>query len=262
MENIKEASSKDQTHPFCFRTLTGNRADRALVFDCYGDWERGSSDALQPLFTQKTCPNPERVFEVLGRIKAGIQAGDKTLLYPVVLKEAYKSLCAELRLWYDETAAEEYALSVGSWPAFPDSVEALAMLKSLGVKLVIHSNVDNRSFEETRRKLEGDWGVFDNVFTAEDIGSYKPDYRNFKYVLDKLEDQYEIQASEVLIVANSKRADIAPAKRLGLKSVWINRPEAILGVKGYEDVRADFEFGSMLDFAQGLKDVKENDNDD
>ncbi|WWC69138.1 haloacid dehalogenase, type II [Kwoniella pini CBS 10737] len=236
---------------------------KALIFDCYGtliDWEQGSYDALQSLFNQKTCPSPEKVFKSLGKIKSNLQAGDKTMLYPIVLKEAYKLLCAELRLYYDEESAEEFALSVGFWPAFSDSIEALTILKSLNSKLIIHSNVDNQSFEKTRKKLEGDWGIFDNVFTAEDIGSYKPDYRNFHYVLESLEEEYEINSNEVLIVANSKRADIAPAKRLGLKSVWINRPEAILGVKGFEDIKADFEFSSMKHFAISLKDIMENDD--
>ncbi|WWD01043.1 haloacid dehalogenase, type II [Kwoniella sp. B9012] len=235
---------------------------KALIFDCYGtliDWEQGSYDALQPIFQQKTCPDPEKVFETLGKIKARIQAEDKTMLYPAVLKEAYRMLTGELRLWYDEEAAEAYALSVPSWPPFPDSQDALSTLKGLEVKMVIHSNVDNESFEGTRKKLEGSWGKFDDIFTAEDIGSYKPDYRNFYHVLQSLEDQYEIQPNEVLVVANSKRADIAPAKRLGLKTVWINRPEAILGVKGYEDVRADWEFGSMREFAEELQSVKEDD---
>ncbi|WRT67457.1 haloacid dehalogenase, type II [Kwoniella shivajii] len=231
---------------------------KALVFDCYGDWEQGSCDNLQPIFTQRTCPEPEKVFATLGAIKARIQAEDKTMLYPAVLKEAYRLVTGELRLRYDEDAAETYALSVGSWPAFPDSKEALSNLKSAGLKLVIHSNVDNQSFEETRKRLEGDWGEFDEVFTAEDIGSYKPDYRNFHHVLEALNDQYEIHPSEVLIVANSKRADIAPGRRLGLKTVWINRPEAILGVKGFEDVKADYEFESMKEFAEELKAVKEN----
>ncbi|WWC89713.1 haloacid dehalogenase, type II [Kwoniella dendrophila CBS 6074] len=231
---------------------------KALVFDCYGDWEKGSFEALQPIFEQKTCPDPERVFATLGKIRAKIQAEDKTMLYPAVLKEAYRLLTGELRLWYDEEAAESYALSVGSWPAFPDSKEALSVLHSIGMKLIIHSNVDNASFEDTRKKLEGDWGEFDNVFTAEDIGSYKPDFRNFHYVLEKLEEEYGIESNEVLIVANSKRADIAPAKRLGLKSVWINRPQAILGVKGFEDVKPDFTFDSMEEFAEELKAVKED----
>ncbi|WVW82719.1 haloacid dehalogenase, type II [Kwoniella bestiolae CBS 10118] len=234
---------------------------KALIFDCYGtliDWEQGSYNALQPIFQQKTCPVPEKVFETLGKIKARIQAEDKTMLYPAVLKEAYRVLTGELRLWYDEEAAEAYALSVGAWPAFPDSQDALSVLKGLDVKLVIHSNVDNASFEETRQRLEGSWGSFDNVFTAEDIGSYKPDYRNFHHILQALEEEYEIQPNEVAVVANSKRADIAPARRLGLKTVWINRPEAILGVKGYEDVRPDYEFGGMEEFAEELKRIKED----
>ncbi|WVR05485.1 haloacid dehalogenase, type II [Kwoniella sp. DSM 27419] len=235
---------------------------KALVFDCYGtliDWEQGSWDALQPLVTQKTCPEPERLFAALGAIKARIQAEDHTMIYPAVLKEAYRLLTGEFRLWYDEEAAQAFAESVGSWPAFPDSQEALATLNGAGVKLFILSNVDNDSFAETRKKLEGDWGSFDGVFTAEDLGSYKPDFRNFHHVLQNLDAEYDIQPGEVLFVANSKRADIEPAGRLGLKTVWINRPGAILGVKGYEHVKPTYTFESMERFADALREVKEED---
>jgi len=49
---------------------------------------------------------------------------------------------------------------------------------------VILSNVDNESFSFSNRKL----GVeFDAIYTAEDIGSYKPSLRNFEYMLEKLQ---------------------------------------------------------------------------
>ncbi|MEJ0072115.1 MAG: haloacid dehalogenase [Pseudomonadota bacterium] len=60
--------------------------------------------------------------------------------------------------------------SVGRWPAFPDSAEALGYLKQ-HFKLVILSNVDRTSFGRSNAKLGVD---FDLVLTAQDIGSYKP----------------------------------------------------------------------------------------
>lgn len=76
---------------------------------------------------------------------------------------------------------EEYGLSVEFWPEFDDSPSALAYLKQHG-KLVILSNVDHASFDHLRRKL-GD--EFDAVYTAEDLGSYKPPDRNLDCMLEK-----------------------------------------------------------------------------
>ena len=51
-------------------------------------------------------------------------------------------------------------------------------------KLVILSNVDNETFQASNRRLQVD---FDAIYTAEDIGSYKPSARNFDYMIEKLE---------------------------------------------------------------------------
>ena len=78
--------------------------------------------------------------------------------------------------------ARTYGQSVKRWPAFSDSVEALAYLKQ-HFKLIILSNVDNASFAYSNARLQV---KFDAVYTAEDCGSYKPSDRNFNYFLDRL----------------------------------------------------------------------------
>jgi hypothetical protein len=50
-------------------------------------------------------------------------------------------------------------------------------------KLVILSNVDNETFQASNRRLQVE---FDAIYTAEDIGSYKPSARNFDYMIEKL----------------------------------------------------------------------------
>ena len=72
----------------------------------------------------------------------------------------------------------EYGRSVGNWPAFEDSPGALQYLKK-HFKLVILSNVDNETFQASNRRLQVE---FDAIYTAEDIGTYKPSARNFDYM--------------------------------------------------------------------------------
>ena len=75
----------------------------------------------------------------------------------------------------DDEAAS-LAVSVPDWPAFPDSAEALERL-ARRFKLIILSNVDRASFAGSNARL----GVtFTSILTAQDIGSYKPDPRNFE----------------------------------------------------------------------------------
>ena len=104
------------------------------------------------------------------------------------------------------------------WPAFSDSADSLRYLKRF-YKLVVLSNVYNRSFSYSNEKL----GVeFDAVYTAEDIGSYKPDQRNFDYMLKNL-TSIGINKPDILHPAESMFHDHAPANRANLANCWIYR---------------------------------------
>ena len=63
---------------------------------------------------------------------------------------------------------------------------------------------------------------FDATYTAEDIGSYKPDPRNFDYMLAHLAAR-GIAREQILHTAESLYHDHVPAKRVGLATCWIHR---------------------------------------
>ncbi|MBS0562102.1 MAG: HAD hydrolase-like protein, partial [Proteobacteria bacterium] len=155
--------------------------------------------------------------------------------------------------WGVDATEEEhrrFGASVPDWPAFPDSAEALAYLKR-HYKLVILSNVDRVSFAGSNKRL----GVeFDAIYTAQDIGSYKPDPRNFQYMLDKLAGQ-GIGKADILHTAQSLFHDHVPAKRFGLAGAWIDRRADQGGgwgatAKPAEDARYDFRFTSLAEMAE------------
>jgi 2-haloalkanoic acid dehalogenase type II len=117
-----------------------------------------------------------------------------------------------------ERDAQAFASSVPNWPAFDDSHEALLDLQRQ-CKLVILSNVDNKSFAGSNARL----GVtFDAILTAQDIGSYKPDLNNFHVLLQRASDM-GVPRHQHLHVAQSLFHDHVPAQAVGLKTVWINR---------------------------------------
>jgi len=191
-----------------------------LSFDCYGtliDWEAGLSHALEPL-REKAGLATDGLLEAFGRIEHRLQDEFPGLRYSELLSKAHVRLSAELGIAPNAEEARAFGQSVGDWPAFPDTAEALTYLKR-HFQLVILSNVDRESFAGSNRRL----GVqFDHIFTAEEIGSYKPDPRNFQYLLDRMGD-VGVARSQLLHVAQSLFHDHVPANEFGIASAWIDR---------------------------------------
>jgi putative hydrolase of the HAD superfamily len=193
-----------------------------LTFDCYGtliDWESGMIKALAPLIDQLDGRlSRNEILEAHARYEASQERQTPTKPYREVLAIVYRRLAEE---WGINTRWDEcmsYGQSIKDWPAFPDTAGALRYLKQ-HFKLVILSNVDNLSFAESNMKL----GVsFDAIYSAEDIGSYKPSDTNFEYMLAMLKLRgYE--KKDILHTAESMFHDHAPANRFGIKSCWIYR---------------------------------------
>jgi FMN phosphatase YigB (HAD superfamily) len=106
------------------------------------------------------------------QLEAQIQTEHATLPYPKVLEAIYKRLAEQLAVPAAESEIKEFGESIGKWPAFPDTVAAMQVLGKY-YKLVVLSNVDKASFARTPSgPLAG--VKFDAIYTAGDIGSYKP----------------------------------------------------------------------------------------
>lgn len=233
---------------------------KLLSFDVYGtliDWERGALTAFEPTLKKsgKTDIDRKYILQVLHKIESAVEAENPTLKYSEALAVVHPKLCKELGL--QEPTKEEsvkFGSTVGSWPAFPDTVEALKRLSKV-YKLVVLSNVDNDSFKEgNAHGLEG--FKFDAIYTAENIGSYKPDLKNFEYMLSHVKDEFGIEKHEVLQTAQSQFHDHHPAKDSGIKSSWIYRPGAIMGNR--DDPVWNWKFDTLAEMADAVeKELKE-----
>jgi 2-haloacid dehalogenase len=131
------------------------------------------------------------------------------------------------------------------WPPFPDTVEALQRL-SKRFHLAIVSNTDDALFAETKKQLKA---RFEVVVTAEQVKSYKPSKAHFEQVFRRL----EVPASQVLHVSQSLYHGHVPARQLGFRTAWINRPSLLTGtgLAPHADVQPDFVFsdlGGLADF--------------
>jgi 2-haloalkanoic acid dehalogenase type II len=233
---------------------------KVLTFDCYGtliDWETGIWDAFQPLITRNGSHAVTRakLLETFARCESEQEAKFPDLNYAEILLRVHAAVAARLGLASDAGLDEDFARSLPHWPAFPDTADALRVLKQ-HYKLVILSNVHRSGFEASMRKL----GVaFDAVYTAEDIGSYKPSPKNFEYLLRHLEQDFGFGRKDILHTAQSLYHDHAPARRLGLANAWIDRQRLSesgdWGATAKVDKRpeTDYLFFSMGEMARAVE---------
>ncbi len=195
---------------------------RALTFDCYGtliDWESGIYAALQPLLARgAVTADRETVLAIFAQHESAQQRETPDMIYAQLLAAVHRRLAQAWKIAASDADHARFGASVGDWPAFPDSAAALQYLKR-HYKLVILSNVDRESFKGSNARLQVE---FDAIYTAQDIGSYKPDLANFRFMLDRL-GKLGIAKGDILHTAQSLFHDHAPAKSVGLASAWIDR---------------------------------------
>lgn len=227
-----------------------------LTFDCYGtliDWESGMIAGLAPLTSRLVTPlSHDQILEAHARHESTTQRYSPAKKYSDLLATVYRRLAEEWGLPVSWDEAVVYGNSVEHWPAFPDSAAALAYLKQ-HFKLVILSNVDNASFAHSHAKLDV---AFDAIYTAEDIGSYKPMDRNFDYMLEQL-ISIGVSRDEVLHTAESMFHDHGPANRFDLANCWIYRRHEKQGfgatMNPGDMPHYDFRFNSMADMVTAHK---------
>ena len=197
---------------------------QVLTFDCYGtliDWETGIWGALQPLLMANGATTPQRAeaLTAFAEIQSAQEAATPEMLYSRLLALVHNAFARRFGLASTANLDTAFGASIPHWPAFPDSADALRLLKR-HFRLVILSNVDRDGFAASNRKL----GVeFDAVYTAEDIGSYKPDPRNFEYMLTRLQQEMGLEKSAVLHTAQSLFHDHVQARAFRLANAWIDR---------------------------------------
>ena len=228
---------------------------RVLSFDCYGtliDWESGILTHLRPWLVDRGIEASDaEILQAYGRAEASQEAETPDAPYPQILSGVHERLAGHWGIDPDASAAAEFASSVGTWPPFADSPSALAALKQR-YRLVILSNVDRTSFARSEQQL----GTrFDAVYTAEDIGSYKPDPANFRYLLEA-ERAAGYRREDILHVGQSLYHDHVPAAAAGLATCWIQRPSP--GEHGAArppegETGVDFHFRSLAELVEAVE---------
>ena len=189
-----------------------------LTFDCYGtliDWAAGISAALQPILSAHDVDiDDDELFRLYGRFEREVESGP-FVEYHEVLRRVTRRFGNQFGFTPTNAELDRFADSVGDWPLFGDTNEALRRL-SMATRLAVVSNVDDALFRDTARHIDVE---FDEVITAEQVRSYKPALAPFEAAFTRL----GVPPNRLLHVAQSVYHDVNPAGRLGLSCVWVRR---------------------------------------
>lgn len=227
-----------------------------LTFDVIGtliDFETGVLDYLRPIAESDGRTASERaILEAFARAEARQHREAPRLPFTQMLAPIYEDLAVALALPSADGEAEGFRASIPDWPAFPDSVAALARLAK-GRRLVALTNADNWALEQMARTL-GD--PFDDRVTAEDVGVNKPDPQVFAYCRGR-QSVSGYRLADFLHVAQSQYHDIGVAKRLGFTVCWIERRQGRKGAgatpRTEEVTEPDHHFASLAELADAVE---------
>ncbi|HEY0693101.1 MAG TPA: haloacid dehalogenase type II [Kribbella sp.] len=214
--------------------LTGYEP-KYITFDCYGtltSFQMG--ETVRPLIADVVPAADTELFikdfrayridEVVGPYKP----------YRTVLRDSWQRVCNRWRIQYKTSDVEAIIAAVGSWGPHPEVPEALARLAE-AYPLVILSNAEDKMLEGNVAQLGTE---FHRVFTAEQVGAYKPRYAPFEYMLDQL----GCGRDDILHVSSHIWYDVIPCNELRIRhKVYVNR--------GYDPSVPFYEYAETPDLA-------------
>lgn len=238
-------------------------AFKVLTFDVYGtliDWKPAIYKAIvdSAPFTHVPSSSPLRdhhnlIKNYYERCERQFQAESPGMEYSELLSNVYKAIVKEAAISGVsdadiESAAQNFGNSVKDWPAFPDTLEALRKLQK-HYKLVPLSNSSPQTFGAS---LKGPFAGFnfDAYYLAAAIGSYKPDPRNFEYLLQHVKSDFGVEKEGILHVAQSLHHDHVPAERIGLARCWVDRTGGMGNLDEGEKVSVNWHVKSLGELAE------------
>jgi putative hydrolase of the HAD superfamily len=228
---------------------------KILTFDVVGtliDFEAGVLDYIRPIARRAGLTlDDEAILLSYGKAEDIEHKRTPGLPFPIMLEPIYRTMAKEFGLPLGEAEAEGLRLSIPSWPAFADSVEAMKRLRRR-YRLAAMTNSDNWALENFARVLDN---PFDDTVTAEDVGTCKPDPQFFAYARGR-QSPHGFTMKDYLHVAQSQFHDIGVAKALGYSTCWIERRKGKKGFGGSPApaavTRPDYHFASLGELADAV----------
>jgi 2-haloacid dehalogenase len=213
--------------------------ERWATFDCYGtliDWNGGIGRQLERLFGAESAP---RLLHGYHELEREYERERPEASYREVLTVALVRLAEREGLPLPADEQDALARSLPEWEPFPEVPGALEDARARGWKLAILSNTDRDYIDASLERI----GVpFELAIVASEVGSYKPGLKHW----DAFEAQTGVRRDAHVHVGASLYHDIAPATKLGLRTVWINR----LGEEA--DPEPDVELHTLTGLGESL----------
>lgn len=166
-----------------------------------------------------------------------LELASNPLRFDQVLQEIWRRIAKQLEVHTTEDEIQSFGseANIRSWPCFPDTVQALQRIQKvlLGAKLVALSNVDQYA-TDLSFEASGLGSVrWAKVYTAEDFGTTEEDLkladqRKFEALLN-FAGEMQCDKQHILHIAQSLGHDHAPAKKMGISSVFLTGDGPVWG---------------------------------
>jgi 2-haloacid dehalogenase/putative hydrolase of the HAD superfamily len=200
-------------------TLTGAKPTW-LTFDCYGtliQWDEGLLAAMDRILSAKGGNIDQKTFiSVYDRHEHALEEERPYRTFAEVSALALERAMTDFGLPFEAADAVILTSSIGKMPPFPEVVATLKKLKAAGFRLAIISNTDDAIIAGNLAQLGGH---IDRVITAEQAGAYKPSSQIFHHAWKSLGTSME----DLVHICASPHLDLAAARELGFRTVWIDR---------------------------------------
>ena len=124
---------------------------------------------------------------------------------------------------------------------FPEVKEALNNLKERNYKLAILSNGTPALLNELVKSNNLD-NIFDDIFSIEEVGIYKPDSKVYNLPIKK----YQIKKDEVAFLS-ANTWDVSGGGNYGYSSIWVNRNNNVFDNLDYKPKNEVNNLKQLLD---------------
>ncbi|MBZ8134054.1 haloacid dehalogenase type II [Afifella sp. IM 167] len=194
---------------------------RWLTFDCYGtliQWDEGLLAAVADILRRggRGDVDPHKVLLAYDAIEHELEQTPPFRKFRDIVGESLKSAMAEVDVEIGPAEVGFLTDRIAAMSPFPETVPTLKELKRAGYRLCIVSNTEDSVIAGNVAQLGG---TIDRVVTAEQAKAYKPDEALFRHAWRSIGARPE----EVVHICASPRLDLAAARELGFRCVWIDR---------------------------------------
>lgn len=192
-----------------------------LTFDCYGtliQWDEGLLGAVEKILSgrERQDIEPATLIRVYDEHEHALEQTRPHRSFRSVAGEALHRAMQDLGLSPATSDIEVLTSGISRMPPFPEVVGALAALKAMGFKLCIISNTDDDIIAGNVAQLGGH---IDRVVTAQQARAYKPAADIFRHAHETL----GIATADIVHICASPHLDLAAARDIGFRCIWIDR---------------------------------------